>query len=565
MKIRVAALQCGAGDDVAANLATCLRMIDEAARHQPDVMVLPEFCNHCAWYRDHEHAYEVAVSLDGDFLAAIAAKAREHHCYIKLNCTVRRDNGRITGANLLYDPHGALIAQCDKQVLMGNENNFLTKATEIAPVIDLPFGKVGMYACMEGVVPESARSLVVRGAQLLLNSLNSFAEDEASLHIPVRAAENRVFVVASNKVGALIPAEMIEVVAARIKVPADRLHGAGESQIIAPDGTVLAKAPRTGEAVIWADIDLSEADNKLRPDGTNIITNRRPELYREIAESPSERNYKPGAAQLEVAVYQPAANGEAAIDEVADAVRNAANTGCALIVLPELFCFAEGKVDDAQTAIARSQQAIAALVEALQATSNDCVIVTSLVAERQHIGVLLSREGVLLKQPQLHRSERHAAWATKLGDELRTIDLPFGRLAIIVGDDALYPELFRVAAIRNVEVVAAPLQILEAWELETGLLERSAENRISVIAASRPSPAGASAIITGSEDFTLWTEWKHRPFDGNINYPLITRASNEPGLTRMTIYPANAGNRLISQQTDLVDGRAWRLAAPLIH
>jgi predicted amidohydrolase len=563
MKIRVAALQCGAGDDVAANLATCLRLIDEAAAHKPDVMVLPEFCNHCAWYRDHKHAYEVAVALDGDFLAAIAAKAKEHHCYIKLNCTVRRDDGKITGTNLLYDPDGKLIATCDKQVLMGNENNFLTKATEIAPVIELPFGKVGMYACMEGVVPESARSLVVRGAQLLLNSLNSFAEDEASLHIPVRAAENRVFVVAANKVGALIPAAMIEAVAARIKVPADRLHGAGESQILAPDGTVLAKAPRAGEAVIWADIDLSEADNKQRPDGTNIIAHRRPELYREIAEQPGERNYKPGAARLEAAVYQPAAKGKAAIDEVADAVRNAANAGCQLIVLPELFCFADGRAADAQAATALSARAITALTNAIENSASH--VVTSLVENDQHVGVLLNRDGVLLKQPQLHRSERYAAWATELGDKLHTIDLPFGRLAIIVGDDALYPELFRVAAIRNVEVVAAPLQIVEAWELGTGLLERAAENRISIVAASRPSPFGASALITNSEDFTLWTEWKNRPFDGNINYPLVTRATAEPGLTRATIYPANAGNRLISQQTDLVDGRAWRLAAPLVN
>jgi predicted amidohydrolase len=562
MKIRVAALQCGAGDDVAANLATCLRLIDEAAAHQPDVMVLPEFCNHCAWYRDHEHAYEVAVALDGDFLAAIAAKAQAHHCYIKLNCTVRRANGKITGTNLLYDPEGRLIAACDKQVLMGNENNFLTNATEIAPVIELPFGKVGMYACMEGVVPESARSLVVRGAQLLLNSLNSFAEDEASLHIPVRAAENRVFVVASNKVGALIPAAMIEAVAARIKVPADRLHGAGESQILAPDGTVLAKAPRTGEAVIYADIDLSAAENKQRPDGTNIIANRRPELYRAIAEQPRERNYQPGAAQIEAAIYQPAANDEAAIDEAAAAVRQAIATGITLIVLPELFCFADGRVRDAQAATKVSARAVTALTNALQ--TSESYIVTSLVENDQHVGLLLNRDGVLLKQPQLHRSERQAAWVTKLGDDLVTIDLPCGRLAIIVGDDALYPELFRVAAIRNVEVVATPLQILEAWELDTGLLERAAENRISVLAASRPCAAGASALITVSEDFTLWTEWKHRPFDGNINYPLITRATNESGLTRATIYPANAGNRLISQQTDLVDGRAWWLAEPLV-
>ena len=39
-------------------------------------------------------------------------------------------------------------------------------------------------------------------------------------------------------------------------VPGDMLAGAGESQIVAPDGTVVARGPREGEAVVTADIDL---------------------------------------------------------------------------------------------------------------------------------------------------------------------------------------------------------------------------------------------------------------------------------------------------------------------
>ena len=45
---------------------------------------------------------------------------------------------------------------------------------------------------------ETPRGLAVRGAQLLINSLNSFAFDEASLHIPVRAPENKVFVISDD-------------------------------------------------------------------------------------------------------------------------------------------------------------------------------------------------------------------------------------------------------------------------------------------------------------------------------------------------------------------------------
>lgn len=43
---RVAALQFASTTDVDENLATCLRMIDRARQHRPQLMVLPEFSNH---------------------------------------------------------------------------------------------------------------------------------------------------------------------------------------------------------------------------------------------------------------------------------------------------------------------------------------------------------------------------------------------------------------------------------------------------------------------------------------------------------------------------------------
>jgi predicted amidohydrolase len=173
--------------------------------------------------------------------------------------------------------------------------------------------------------------------------------------------------------------------------------------------------------------------------------------------------------------------------------------------------------------------------------------------------VLIGRNGVIARQQQLHHSARHATWATVLGDALTVTQLPFGRCAIVVGDDSLYPETFRLAALQNAEVAALPLHLMEKWELETGLPERSAENRMCLLIASRPTPVGASAIMTLHEDFTLMTPWKTRPFDGNISTPVVTRAAPQAGLTTAAIHPANAQNRFVSHRTDVVDGRPWHL------
>jgi predicted amidohydrolase len=552
VSVRVAALQFAVGDDLAANLATCLRLIDQAAAVRPQIMVLPEFINHLAWYQDADHCRRVAVTLDGPFVKAIAARARRHRCYIKINVTLRRERDRVTGSNLLIDPEGHIAAVNDKQVLMGNENNFLQPACEVAPVVATPSGRLGMYACMDGVIPEVTRSLAVRGAQILLNSLNSFALDEAALHIPVRAAENRVFVVAANKVGALVPEALRPAVAARLRIDPAWLEGAGESQIVAPDGTVLARAPRHGEAVIWADIDPTQADNKRRPDGADLIADRRPVLYRAMAQPPAGEGFPVGVRRAHVAVYQPTACGSQAVAAVLAALPKAEAAGVRLLALPELFHLETMDNPDA------AEQASSALLTAVQAAlSGPCLVALSLVEAGQHVGVLVGRDGVVLRQPQLHASGRHA-WAQP-GDAVAVADVGWARVALVVGNDTLFPEVFRLAALQGAEVVVALTRVLEPWENTLGFAERAAENRINLVAAS-PCGGGIYAV---TEDFTLWTPWPHRPFDGRISTPEVTPARND-GLTVATVYPAATHNKLVSYRTDLLASRPWRLAGPLV-
>ena len=561
--IRVAAVQLGAGIDVEENLANCLRMIDKAAEQKPQLMVLPEFVNHCSWYDDNEHCYAVAVPLDGPFTAAIAAKAQEHNCFIVVNCTVRRRNNGVTSTNILFGPDGKRLADTDKQVLMGGENNWLERATELGPITGTAIGKLGMFSCMDGVMNETPRCVALRGAQIMCNTLNSFANDEGSLHIPVRAAENRTFVVAANKVGPLVPPEMAEGVAAKLKIAAERLHGAGESQIVAPDGTVLARAPESGEAVVVADIAVNDADLKMRPDNTHIFRNRRPELYGPIAEKPRARNYVAKSDALNVAVYQPRTEGSGAVGEIVAALEDL-EPAVRLIVLPELFDQVDGTVADPAITAAQADETIALLQAAL--SGSDRMIVTSIVEAADsgfsHTGVAISADGVVLRQRQLHACGRHP-WATVLGDEVATIDLDWGRLALIIGGDTIYPEAFRLATLQDVEVVAAPTAVLEPWENEFGLAERAAENRMTVVVGSRTTKGGVGMVAAPDKDFTLWTEWS-RPFNGDINHPNVTLANSEPGFTTALVDPSTAGNRTVTLKTDVVSSRPWTLLGPLL-
>jgi len=564
--VRVAAVQFGSGADVEENLRTALRMLDEAAKVKPDLVVMPEFANHLSWYENKEHCHQVSAAIDGPWLKAISDKAKQHGMHVVVNVTLQRPGGLTTGTSLLYGRDGKLLAENDKQVYIGHENDFLEKAKQNCPIVETDIGRLALYACMDGVICETPRGIGLRGAQILCNSLNSFALDEASLHIPVRAPENRVFIVAANKIGPLIPEALLEPVSQATSIPVRFLSGAGESQILAPDGKVLAMASVDKEEVVFADIDPTLADVKLRPDGTDVFKSRRPAIYAPIGEKPpATREYKVGADSADVAVFQPQASGEAAIEEAAKAVREAGKQGIKLITLPEMFCFEGGRTSDPSAAVAVSERAVAALTAACKDAGDICVA-TSLVTKEQsgiyHTGVVINHVGILLAQGQLHANARHP-WS-KLVDTIKIEPLPWARLALIVGDDSIYPESFRLAALQNAEVVAVPFSLLERWEVDTGLLERSAENRLCVVAATRPAPFGASLITTLWEDYTIMTPWKTRPFDGHISYPIVTRASAKSGLCKATIHPANAKNKVMSKGTDVLDGRPWALAEGIV-
>jgi predicted amidohydrolase len=549
------------GADVGANLATCLRMLDEAAFCEPDLVVLPEFSNHLSWYENQEHCYEVSLDLDSDFLIAIADKARSIGAWVVINCTLRREQPVCTGTSLLYSPEGELVATNDKQVLIGHENDFLRRAQEPGPIVETPFGRVGMYACMDGVINETPRCLALRGAQLLCNSLNSFASDEGSLHIPVRAAENKLFVAAANKVGPLIPEAILEPVARETGIPVKFLMGAGESQIVAPDGTVLARASLDREEVVFADIELGEADNKRRPDGTDSFAVRRPELYAALGEDPARQSPAFGGSEaVKAAVIQLESSGEEAPAQAAEQVSIAFSGGAKLVVLPPLFFLPGQQVESLDEALDDSRLIIEFLAKLC---GEGQYVATSLVLNDplQLCAVLIGSAGLVHRQGQLHDSERYA-WSA-LSDSVEIAGLGFARVALLTSDDASLPEAFRLAALGGADTVIVPALPQESWELETGLLERSAENRVNLLAAAQPGQLGRSIATSLTRDFTVMTPWEEREFDGLLSQPPVTRADGYAGITHVEIHPACAENKVVSRGTDLLAGRPWQLLEPL--
>jgi predicted amidohydrolase len=592
--MRVVVSQFATSLNTQENLASCLRVISNAASCQPDLILLPEFCNTLSWYRDHNQAWNEALPENSDFLQRIAEQAKEHSCYIVLNVTLRRDPSRghqngtiksnISVTSCLFSPLGELIQQVDKQTLSHHESDFFICTSDVPKLITTSFGAIGLLTGNDDTNFMPSRELALRGAQLLCQSTNTLTQEQSSLYCPARASENKVFFAVSNKVGPLVPQEFIQHQeglsnSTQNNIPESYFMGVGQSQIISPEGKVLAKIDSREEGYVYADIDLSADNidsNKCRPDGTNVIEQRRSVLYDQLEQAASAVPHKVDInvpETVNVAIFATYKPNEQAIEDVCHYIENNLSD---IIQLPELFFIADKTI----THSAEQRELIASLSELLISQISSVLrpfqyVCTSLIINEKHQAVLISEHGVFAKQQQLHFCQRYQ-W-TELGDEVNVIELPLEQgsinVAMLTADDVNVPEVVNMTALSHLHLLLVPFDIQESCEVNSSLLSRAAEHRICILAASREKsfaddlPKENSDNIYGknkvkqqkstgfianlTEDFTLSTCWNAKKFDGYVNQPLVKHQHGK--ITKAIIHPARSCNKLLVRKIAFSD------------
>src|SRR6185503_7449485 len=78
--------------------------------------------------------------------------------------------------------------------------------------------------------------------------------------------------------------------------------------------------------------------------------------------------------------------------------------------------------------------------------------------EKLHnIASLFRRDGSVEKQYKLHISSSEAKWwGVSAGDEVRVFDTDRGKIAILIGDDVLFPESARIACSKGANLLFVP-------------------------------------------------------------------------------------------------------------
>lgn len=126
---------------------------------------------------------------------------------------------------------------------------------------------IGTMICYDWRFPEAARTLALKGADLILCPSNLVTK-VWHISTPSRALENKVYFAVSNRTG-------IE------NRNGSKLVFNGGSLIHSFDGSTMAKAGFDTEEVIEAEIQPQQTRNKSFNEFNDIFTDRRPKHYKQ--------------------------------------------------------------------------------------------------------------------------------------------------------------------------------------------------------------------------------------------------------------------------------------------
>ncbi|HBW36381.1 carbon-nitrogen hydrolase family protein [Desulfosporosinus sp. BICA1-9] len=253
------------------NLARVLETMEAAAANGTKLIAFTEaeLTGYC--FNNFHEAKIFAEEVPGPSTGIIINKAREHDIYVVVGL-LEHFQDKLFNTTVLIGPEGIIGKYRKTHRIYLGADRFSEKGDIPYTVYSTPIGNIGLIICYDLLFPEASRVLALQGADIIVNSTNlpSGSESFIDTLLPARAIENRVFMIASSRVGMERGMPFI-----------------GASSIVDPYGRFLAQAGSNQEEIIHADIKVGRARCKqtiIKPGEYefNIFKDRRPEFYGEI-------------------------------------------------------------------------------------------------------------------------------------------------------------------------------------------------------------------------------------------------------------------------------------------
>lgn len=237
--------------DVDRNWSTVEQLIRRIADRGVDLFCTPEcFLDGYVTPEDdwtRERFLSIAQTEgDSSYIERARQLVRELKVWLLLGLT-ERVGERCYNAAFLFDRGGEVVGKYYKTHLQHHDLRY-TVGVDL-PVFDTEFGMLGIMICADRRWPETARTLRIKGARLIMNPTYGMWHYDNEWWMRTRSYENELYICFTHP-----------------KV----------SLITGPKGEVAAKLQSSVEDVLVEDLDLSQVTS-------NMIKDRRPKLYRALS------------------------------------------------------------------------------------------------------------------------------------------------------------------------------------------------------------------------------------------------------------------------------------------
>ncbi|HCE3245596.1 N-carbamoylputrescine amidase [Vibrio parahaemolyticus] len=279
--VKFAALQLTKSWDLEENLAKAKKAIREAAQNGANV-ILPQELFAAPYFCKKQEAkyFELAEeTANSHLIQEMSALAKELGVVIPVSYFEKAGN-TFFNSLVMIDADGTVLDNYRKSHIPDgpgySEKYYFSPGDTGFKVWQTKFGKFGAGICWDQWFPELARSLALHGAEAIFyptaigsepQDLTLDSRDHWQRTMQGHSAANLVPVIASNRVGTEID-DGIETTFY------------GSSFITDHTGAKIAEAPREGETIIYAEIDLV-ATAKARH-AWGLFRDRRPDLYTSV-------------------------------------------------------------------------------------------------------------------------------------------------------------------------------------------------------------------------------------------------------------------------------------------
>jgi len=277
-KVTLAATQMSVGKDRAESLAKAEQLICRAAGEGANIILIQELFETPYFCQDQlPENFELARPVEGnEGIARFQALARELNVVLPFSFFERANQAYFNSVAMI-DAGGELLGVYRKTHIpdgVGYQEKYYFNPGDTGfRVWDTKFGKVGVGICWDQWFPETARCLVLGGAEVLLyptaiGTEPQFPDWDSRDHwqraMQGHAASNMVPLVASNRIG-------------KEEGKNSAMTFYGSSFIADETGAKVAEADRASETVLTHTFDIDAIRNQRAQWG--FFRDRRPEHY----------------------------------------------------------------------------------------------------------------------------------------------------------------------------------------------------------------------------------------------------------------------------------------------